>query len=131
MFLSSFRLTSFSFMCIPIPITLFYISFLFQQALYFSFPSTILIPNILILVGSNYYTSNLYICSCWTLIPIFSFPLQPASFPSQVEQLQFYYQASRKFQSHFQTQEVSSTFYIYDKPPEVGSTKVEQKKCGQ
>jgi len=52
-------------------------------------------------------------------IPIISFSFQPASFPSQVEQLQFYYQAMRKFQSHFQTQEVSSTYYIYDKPPEV------------
>ena len=44
---------------------------------------------------------------------------QPNSFPSMAEELQFYYQVMRKFQSIFQTQETDITFYTYDKMPEV------------
>ena len=35
------------------------------------------------------------------------------------EELQFYYQVMRKFQSIFQNQETDITFYTYDKMPEV------------
>lgn len=45
--------------------------------------------------------------------------LQPTSFPSMAEELQFYYQVMRKFQSLFFAQESAANCYTYDKMPEV------------